>query len=241
MPRKIRSDKTVGNIEKDLGLSTGAIGNKDGRDTRSDKEINRDHKKKAKHIEGEIPRPSRRDTMKKQAPRFIPTNRLERYDLVNEKGQDLGQVQNFVVDMQAGRIALVIVAFGGILGISDKWFAMPWEIMAWSPEHRKFVIDMPQKVLETAPGMNKATWMEEINSDWLAKCYLHYGLAPYWDSSLSPEEQKKGLAYAIWEKEGRPPGRAVDHYFRAERILSVQGVIGSQTSTDTKTTPQANP
>jgi hypothetical protein len=39
MPRKIRSDKTVGNIEKDLGLSTGAIRNKDGRDTRSDKEI----------------------------------------------------------------------------------------------------------------------------------------------------------------------------------------------------------
>ena len=39
MPRKVRSDKTVGNIEKDLGLSTGAIRNKDGRDTRSDKEI----------------------------------------------------------------------------------------------------------------------------------------------------------------------------------------------------------
>ena len=48
----------------------------------------------------------------KQSPRFIPTNRLERYDLVNEKGQDLGQVQNFVVDMLAGRIAFVIVAFG---------------------------------------------------------------------------------------------------------------------------------
>jgi sporulation protein YlmC with PRC-barrel domain len=179
--------------------------------------------------------------MKKQAPRFIPTNRLERYELVNEKGQDLGQVQNFVVDMLAGRIALVIVAFGGMLGISDKWFAMPWEIMAWSPEHKKFVLDMPQKVLETAPGMNKATWMEEINSDWLAKCYLHYGLAPYWDSSLSPEEQKKGLAYALWEKEGRPLGRDVDHYFRAERILSVQGVIGSQISADTKPIPLANP
>ena len=61
----------------------------------------------------------------KQSPRFIPTSRLERYDLVNEKGQDLGQVQNFVIDMLAGRIAFVIVAFGGMLGISDRWFAMP--------------------------------------------------------------------------------------------------------------------
>src|SRR4030042_4053423 len=93
---------------------------------------------------------------------------------------------------------------------------------------------MPQKVLETAPGMNKATWMEEINSDWLAKCYLHYGLAPYWDSSLSSEEQIRGLAYAIWEKEGRPAGRDMEHYFRAERILSVKGVLGRQSGGDTK-------
>jgi hypothetical protein len=175
--------------------------------------------------------------MNKQSPRFIPANKLERYDLVNGKGHDLGQVQNFVVDMLTGRVAFVIVAFGGMLGISDKWFAMPWEIMAWSPENKKFILDMPQKVLETAPGMNKSKWIEEINSDFLAKCYLHYGLAPYWDSSLSPEEQKKSLAYAIWEKEGRPTGSDADHYFRAERILSVQGVIGSQSSADKKTTP----
>ena len=171
----------------------------------------------------------------KEQTRFIPTNRLEQYDLVNEQGQDLGQVQTFVVDMLAGRIGFVIVAFGGFLGISDKWFAVPWEIMTWSPEKKKFIVDMPTTVLETAPGMHKNKWMEEINSDWLAKAYLHYGLAPYWDSSLSAEEQKKGLAYAIWLREGQPSGRDVEHYFRAERILSVQGVIGSQTSGDTKT------
>ena len=164
----------------------------------------------------------------KESTRFISTNRLRQYDLVNEQDKDLGQVQTFVIDMLAGRIAFVIVAFGGFIGISDKWFAMPWEIMTWSPEKKKFVVDMPTNVLATAPGMHKDKWMEEINSDWLAKCYLHYGLAPYWNSSLSAEEQKKGLAYAIWEREGQPTGRDEEHYFRAERILSVQGVVGSQ-------------
>jgi hypothetical protein len=48
MPRKVRSDKTVGKIEKDLGLSTGAIRNKDGRDTRSDKEIGTIRKEQSK-------------------------------------------------------------------------------------------------------------------------------------------------------------------------------------------------
>ena len=39
MVRKIRSDCTVGTLEKKLGLPAGTIRNKDGRDTRSDKLI----------------------------------------------------------------------------------------------------------------------------------------------------------------------------------------------------------
>ena len=48
MPRKIRSDKRVGKVEEDLGLSTGAIRNKDGRDTRSDKKLGTIRKEQSK-------------------------------------------------------------------------------------------------------------------------------------------------------------------------------------------------
>ncbi len=48
MPRKVRSDKRVGKVEEDLGLSTGAIRNKDGRDTRSDKKIGTIRKEQSK-------------------------------------------------------------------------------------------------------------------------------------------------------------------------------------------------
>ncbi len=39
MARKIRSDCTVGTLEKKYGLPAGTIRNKNGRDTRSDKKI----------------------------------------------------------------------------------------------------------------------------------------------------------------------------------------------------------
>jgi hypothetical protein len=48
MQRKVRGDKRVGKIEKDLGLSTGAIRNKDGRDTRSDKKLGTIRKEQSK-------------------------------------------------------------------------------------------------------------------------------------------------------------------------------------------------
>ncbi len=49
MPRKVRSDCTVGAFEKKNGLPPGTIRNKNGRDTRSDKLIGtlrKDNKKR---------------------------------------------------------------------------------------------------------------------------------------------------------------------------------------------------
>jgi len=84
------------------------------------------------------------------------------YGVVNKKGQDMGQVQTFVVDMREGLVAFALVSFGGFLGISDKWFALPWSAMKWHPETMKFVLDMPEEVLKNAPGMHKDKWLEEI-------------------------------------------------------------------------------
>jgi len=57
--------------------------------------------------------------------------------------------------MVVGRIAFVVVSFEGFLGISDKWFALPWEMMSWSTDNKKFILDMSKETLEKAPGMDK--------------------------------------------------------------------------------------
>ena len=119
----------------------------------------------------------------KQSTRFISANRLKQYDVINKTGQDMGQVQSFVIDMVAGRIAFVVVSFEGFLGISDKWFAMPWAILTWSDENKKFILDMPKADLEKAPGMDKNNWPENIDFEMVAKTYSNFGVAPYWDSA----------------------------------------------------------
>lgn len=39
---------------------------------------------------------------------------------------------------------------------------------------------------------------------------------------MAIEEEIKELAYTIWEKEGRPVGRELEHYLRAKQILEEQ-------------------
>ncbi len=101
--------------------------------------------------------------MGSKSARFVPSVRLARYDVVNKKGENMGEVQTFVVDMHAGLIAFALVAFGGTLGISDKWFAMPWVALKWHPKTMKFILDMPEEILKNAPGMDKNKWLEAID------------------------------------------------------------------------------
>ena len=124
--------------------------------------------------------------MSNKSARFVPTIRLEKYDIINKKGDDMGQVQTFVMDMQEGLIAFALVAFGGILGISDKWFAVPWTALAWRPEKMKFVLNMDDEILKDAPGMDKDKWLEEIDKwkkeqdlELLDRYYTSHGYESY--------------------------------------------------------------
>jgi hypothetical protein len=40
--------------------------------------------------------------------------------------------------------------------------------------------------------------------------------------TMPTEEQIRALAYSIWELEGHPPGKDVEHYYRAKSILEEQ-------------------
>jgi uncharacterized protein YegP (UPF0339 family) len=124
--------------------------------------------------------------MGSKSARFVPSVRLAQYDVVNKKGDDMGQVQTFVVDMHAGLIAFALVAFGGFLGITDKWFALPWAALKWHPKTMKFILDMPEEVLKNAPGMDKDKWLEEIDKwqeekdlELLDRYYTSHGYESY--------------------------------------------------------------
>ena len=124
--------------------------------------------------------------MVSKSARFVPSVRLEQYDVVNKKGEDMGQVQTFVIDMREGLIAFALVAFGGFLGITDKWFALPWVALEWHPKTMKFILDMPEAVLRNAPGMDKDKWLEEIDTwqegkdlELVDRYYTYYGYDSY--------------------------------------------------------------
>jgi uncharacterized protein YegP (UPF0339 family)/sporulation protein YlmC with PRC-barrel domain len=133
---------------------------------------------------------------------LVQAHRLELYDVVNKSGQDLGQVQEFMIDMTTGRIAYVVVSYGGILGLSDKWLAMPFDALCWAPDSRKFTVDIKPEVLAQAPGIDKDKWPEhymDSETGWLDDLYAHYSCTPYWGNDTGEIATIAELPVAVAE------------------------------------------
>jgi sporulation protein YlmC with PRC-barrel domain len=120
-------------------------------------------------------------------PHLVSTKQLDAYSVVNTAGEGLGQVQDFMLDMATGQVVYAIVSFAGTLGLTDKWFAIPWEAMTWSPETRHLVLNVSKEMLRQAPGLDKRHWQEQLNMKWLGQSSEYFGFPATWYNQEVPE------------------------------------------------------
>jgi sporulation protein YlmC with PRC-barrel domain len=99
----------------------------------------------------------------------------------NASGEDLGKIEDLMIDVQNGRVAYAVLSFGGIIGVGDKLFAIPWQALSLREDEHKFVLDVDKDTLENAPGFDKDNWPDMTAPDWGASIYRHYRVTPYWE------------------------------------------------------------
>ena len=55
-----------------------------------------------------------------QAPRVLASRTLLGSEVFNREREKLGKVEGFGIDPEQGRLAYVVLSFGGFLGFGDK-------------------------------------------------------------------------------------------------------------------------
>jgi sporulation protein YlmC with PRC-barrel domain len=103
----------------------------------------------------------------------------------NAAGEDLGKVEEIMIDLASGRVAYVVVSFGGFLGIGDKLFAVPWRALRVDEGEHQFILDVDRKTLENAPGFDKDNWPDMADPSFGAAIHEHYGRTPYWEHDVT--------------------------------------------------------
>lgn len=90
------------------------------------------------------------------------------YDLVNpDTDDDLGEIEDILVNVNENRISYAVADLGGFLGIAETAVAIPWDRVAFDETEENFTIDADEEQLINAPSIDMSefdTW--EIDTQW---------------------------------------------------------------------------
>lgn len=100
-------------------------------------------------------------------PEVMTASSLDGDLVINERGDELGKIKEIMIDVPNGRVAYAVLSAGGLLGIGDKLFAVPWTAMTLDIDRRCFVLDVDIDWLKRAPGFDKSHWPATADSGWV--------------------------------------------------------------------------
>lgn len=117
----------------------------------------------------------------KEHRRVLSSGTISGNSVINPQGDDLGKIEDIMLDQNEGKVAYAVLSFGGFLGMGDKLFAIPWDALAVDQEEERFILDVDREVLENAPGFDKDNWPDFADPQWGRQIHDYYGTTPYWE------------------------------------------------------------
>ncbi|MDO8410783.1 MAG: PRC-barrel domain-containing protein [Phenylobacterium sp.] len=102
--------------------------------------------------------------------RLIAADKVEGVSVYNPAGEKLGTVENIFIDKVSGQAEFATMAFGGLLGMGEKHYPLPWSVLTYDTAKDGFVVALEKETLEGAPGYDKSRfsttdygWREEVS------------------------------------------------------------------------------
>ena len=108
---------------------------------------------------------------------------LKGHNVANKAKEDLGKIEDLMIDLENDRIAYAVLSFGGFLGMGNKLFAIPWRAIELKLYEHTLIItlNVDKEVLKKAEGFDKDKL--PLTHEELFKVYNHYGYEPYWQTN----------------------------------------------------------
>ena len=92
----------------------------------------------------------------------------------NSSGDDLGKIEDLMIDTQTGNVDYAVVSFGGFLGIGNKLFAVPLQAMQVDTKNKQFLLNESKEHLKNAPGFDKDDWPRSPDPEYSMQVRKYY-------------------------------------------------------------------
>lgn len=117
--------------------------------------------------------------MYQQDPCFVhKASELMGADVKNPQGEDLGEINDLVINPETGEVEYAVLSFGGFLGMGDKLFALPWGVLEpvhqTDGEQKYLLLAVDKERLKSSPGFPKDNWPDMSSPEWAGTVSDYY-------------------------------------------------------------------
>lgn len=114
------------------------------------------------------------------------TNKLIGKAVKSSDGQELGNVSDIMVDVESGQVGYALVSSGGVLGMGEDQYIVPWKALQTDPQTEALTLNISQDKLKQAPKGQTVADQEQAR-----EIHQFYGVSPYWEEGGQQEMQQQ--------------------------------------------------
>lgn len=110
----------------------------------------------------------------------IPASKVIGTSVYNSAGEDIGTIEDVMLDKLSNGIMFAVIGFGGFLGVGEKFHAIPWSALDYQTDKGGYVVPFSKEQLKAAPAYS----INELTGDDGQKArdasYSYFKVEPYW-------------------------------------------------------------
>ncbi|HEY4275526.1 MAG TPA: PRC-barrel domain-containing protein [Rhizomicrobium sp.] len=82
----------------------------------------------------------------------ILASKVKGTSVYNNAGEKIGTVEDIVLDKTSNQILFAALGFGGLMGIGEKYYPVPWSMLDYSEDKGGYVVPLDKARIENAPA-----------------------------------------------------------------------------------------
>jgi len=113
----------------------------------------------------------------------ILASKVKGTNVYNEAGDKIGTVEDIVLDKQSNQILFAALGFGGILGMGEKYYPVPWSLLDYDEDKGGYVVPLSKDLLDNAPAYELKDLTKHDGSlrSIREQTYTYYRVSPDWN------------------------------------------------------------
>jgi len=109
---------------------------------------------------------------------MLETSKVPGTAVYGRANEEIGEVDDLIVDTVTGKVRYAILSFGGFLGLGKSNYVIPWTSLKWDPDLNGYVTGVTEEQLRMSPDLDPLSLRDR---DIEQQLHSVYGAPSYWE------------------------------------------------------------